>query len=111
MEVQAITKRVRMSPRKVREVTREIQGLNALEAKALLAMVPRKSAFWVHKTLQSALANAENNREADTTILRVKEAVVGDAPTMKRFIPKARGSAGRVLKRSCHIKITLTDDQ
>ena len=110
MEVQAITKRVRMSPQKVRQVTRQIQGLNALEAKAILSMVPRKSAFWVNKTLKSAIANAENNHEADTQVLRIKEAVVGDAPTLKRFIPKARGSAGRILKRSCHIKIILTDE-
>lgn len=110
MKVQAITKRVRMSPRKVREVTRQIQGLNALEAQAILSMIPRKSAFFVNKTLKSALANAENNHEARTEALTVQEAVVGDAPTMKRWIPKARGSAGRILKRSCHIKITLTDE-
>jgi large subunit ribosomal protein L22 len=110
MNVQAITKRVRMSPRKVREVTRQIQGLNALEAQAILSMVPRKSAFLVNKTLKSAIANAENNHDANTEGLVVKEAVVGHSTTMKRFRPRARGSASRILKRSCHIKITLTDE-
>ena len=99
-----------MSPQKMREVTRQIQGLDAQQAVAILSVVPRKSAFWVHKTLKSAIANAENNYELDTTNLRVKEAVVGASTTLKRFIPKARGSAGRILKRSCHIKITLTDE-
>jgi large subunit ribosomal protein L22 len=107
MEATATTKNVRMSPRKVREVTRQIQGMNAQQAQAVLDVVPRKSAFFVNKTLKSALANAENNHELKPELLRVKEAVVGDAPTMKRFVPKARGSAGPILKRSCHIKITL----
>ena len=99
-----------MSPQKMREVTRQIQGMGALQAEAVLSVVPRKSAFWVRKTLKSAIANAENNHELDTERLRVKEAVVGASTTMKRFIPKARGSAGRILKRSCHIMITLTDE-
>lgn len=108
MEVHAITKNIRMSPSKMREVLRQIQGLNALEAKAILGVVPRKSAFWALKTLNSALANAENNNQLDLENLVIKEAVTGDGPTLKRWRPKARGSAGRVLKRTCRIKITLT---
>jgi large subunit ribosomal protein L22 len=98
-----------MSAQKMREVTRQIQGLGALEAQAILAVVPRKSAFWVAKTLKSAIANAENNNGAKPDALWIKEAVAGTATTMKRFTPKARGSAGPILKRSCHIKIILTD--
>ena len=64
MEVKAITKNVRMSPQKVREVTRQIQGLPVLDAQAILARVPRKSARLVAKTLKSAVANAENNANA-----------------------------------------------
>lgn len=109
MEALAITKNVRMSARKVREVTRQIQGLPALQAQAVLAIVPRKSARLVAKTLKSAIANAENNNSAKVEALRVSEAVTGQARTLKRFRPRARGSAGPILKRSCHIRIVVTD--
>ena len=98
-----------MSAQKMREVVRQIQGLPAQQAVAILAVVPRKSARLVAKTLKSAIANAENNKGLKPETLRVKEAVAGTATTMKRFIPKARGSAGPILKRSCHIKIILSD--
>jgi large subunit ribosomal protein L22 len=109
MEVYAIMRNVRMSAQKVREVVRQIQGLSAVQAAAVLAVVPRKSARLVAKTLKSAMANAENNNGLKVEKLRVKEAVAGAATTLKRFTPKARGSAGPILKRSCHIKITLSD--
>jgi large subunit ribosomal protein L22 len=110
MEVQAITRNVRMSAQKMREVVRQIQGLNALQAQAVLAVVPRKGARLVAKTLKSALANAENNKNVKPEKLRIKQAVAGTATTAKRFIPKARGSSGPILKRSCHIKIVLSDE-
>ena len=110
MEAFAITKNVRMSARKVREVTRQIQGLPALQAAAILEVVPRKSARLVAKTLKSAIANAENNNSANVETLKVREAVTGQARTLKRFRPRARGSAGPILKRSCHIKIVVTDE-
>jgi large subunit ribosomal protein L22 len=117
MQVQAITKNVRMSAQKMREVVRQIQGLPAAHAQAVLAVIPRKGARVVAKTLKSAVANAEdlkaNNKDyADfkTDRLRVKEAVAGTATTMKRFTPKARGSAGPILKRSCHVKIIVSDE-
>ena len=110
MEVQSITKNVRMSAQKMREITRQIQGLPALQAQAVLAVVPRKSARFVAKTLKSAIANAENNNKLKPEALRVKVAAAQTAPTMKRFTPKARGSAGPILKRSSHIKIVLTDE-
>jgi large subunit ribosomal protein L22 len=99
-----------MSAQKVREVVRQIQGLNAVQAQSILAVVPRKSARFVARTLKSAIANAENNNGLKPENLRIKEAVAGTATTMKRFIPKARGSGGPILKRSCHIKIVLSDD-
>jgi large subunit ribosomal protein L22 len=83
--------------------------LPAQQAVAVLAVVPRKSARLVAKTLKSAIANAENNKGAKPEALRVKEAVAGTATTLKRFVPKARGSAGPILKRSCHIKIVVSD--
>ena len=110
MEVQAITRNVRMSAQKMREMVRQIQGLRALHAQAVLAVVPRKSARFVAKTLKSAIANAENNNGLKPDSLRVKEAVAGAASTLKRFTPKARGSAGPILKRTCHIKIVLSDE-
>jgi len=110
MEVHAIAKNVPMSPQKMREVVRQIQGLPALQAQAVLAVVPRKSARFVAKTLKSAIANAENNRKLKPEALRVKEAVTGSAMIIKRYQPKARGSAGPIFKRRCHIKITLSDE-
>ena len=109
MDVQAITKNIPMSPQKMREVVRQIQGLHALHAQALLAAVPRKGARIVAKTLKSALANAENNNGLKPETLRIKLAVAGAATTLKRSQPKARGSSGPILKRRCHVKIVLSD--
>ena len=110
MQVHAITKNVRMSAQKMREVVRQIQGLPALQAQAVLAVVPRKGARFVAKTLKSAIANAEHNKQVKPETLVVKEAVAGNATTLRRFTPKARGSAGPILKRNCHIKIVLSDE-
>ena len=99
-----------MSAQKMREVVRQIQGLSAQQAEAVLQFIPRKGARLVAKTLHSAIANAENNNKLKLETLRVKEAVAGNATTLKRFTPKARGSAGPILKRRCHIKITLSDE-
>ena len=110
MQVHAITKNIRMSAQKMREVVRQIQGLPALQAQAILAVVPRKGARFVAKTLKSAIANAENNNKANVESLIIKEAVAQTATTLKRFTPKARGSAGPILKRNCHVKIVLTDE-
>jgi large subunit ribosomal protein L22 len=109
MEVQSITRNVRMSAQKMREMVRQIQGLPALQAQAVLEVVPRKSARLVAKTLKSAIANAEQ-KNIKPESLRIKEAVAQTAGVIKRFIPKARGSAGPILKRNCHIKIVLTAD-
>lgn len=110
MEVFAIQKNIPMSAQKMREVVRQIQGLPALQAQAVLAVVPRKGARFVAKTLKSAIANAENNNKLRPEVLRIKEAVAGTATTLKRYQPKARGSAGPILKRRCHVKITLSDE-
>ncbi len=103
-------KNVPMSAQKMREMVRQIQGLPALQAQAVLKVVPRKSARFVAKTLDSAIANAENNNKVKPETLRVKEAVAGTATSLKRFTPKARGSAGPIIKRRCHIKITVSDE-
>ena len=116
MEVFAVTKNVKMSAQKMREVTRQIQGLPAAQAQAVLSVVPRKSARFVAKTLKSAIANAEHLKankneysDLDTDSLWVKEAAAQTAFTLPRWTPKARGSAGPVRKRHCHVKIVLAD--
>lgn len=111
MEVQAFLKNFRMSPQKVREVVRQIQGLPALQARHVLAVIPRKSARAVAKTLNSAIANAENNNGLKAENLIVREALALTAGRLKRFTPKARGSAGPIIKRNSHIKIILSDLQ
>ena len=111
MDVEATTKYVRMSPQKVGEVTRQIQGLNAARALDVLRFIPRKSARLVEKTLKSAIANATNNAQLASESLRVKEAAANTAARLKRWQPKARGSAGPIIKRTSHIRIVLTDGQ
>ncbi|MCF7855412.1 MAG: 50S ribosomal protein L22 [Candidatus Pacebacteria bacterium] len=112
MEARAISKYLRISAFKAREVTRLIQGKPALEALSTVELMPRKAARLVGDTLRSAIANAENHERtpADPSALVVKEAVVGEGPTMKRFRPKARGMAGRIRKRTSHIRIILSDE-
>jgi large subunit ribosomal protein L22 len=110
MEVRSIYKYARISPFKAREVTREIQGLPVSAALDLLAFTPKKAAFLINKTLKSAIANAENNANLKPDGLVVKEAIVGEGPTFKRIMARARGSASRILKRTSHIRIVLTDE-
>jgi len=110
MEVRSIYKYARISPFKAREVTREIQGLPVSAALDLLAFTPKKAAFLINKTLKSAIANTENNANLKPDGLVVKEAIVGEGPTFKRIMARARGSASRILKRTSHIRIVLTDE-
>lgn len=110
MEVRSIYRYARISPFKVREVTREIQGLSVSAALDVLSFTPKKAAFLIGKTLKSAVANAENNANLRVDGLVVKEAVVGEGPTMKRMMPRARGSGSRILKRTSHIRIVLSDE-
>jgi large subunit ribosomal protein L22 len=113
MDKQAISKYVRISPFKAREITRLIQGQPVTAALALVEFSPRKAARLVGDTLRSAVANAENdpNDPATRDELFVREAVIGEGPTMKRIRPKARGMAGRVRKRSSNIRIVVTTDK
>ena len=107
MQVQAITKNINMSAQKMREVTRQIQGLPALRALAILRVVPRKSARVVAKTLHSAIANAENNNALSADDLYVQEARVDEGPTLKRWQFRAMGRVNRIRKRSSHITIAV----
>src|SRR5262245_18419608 len=98
MEVRSTYKYARISPFKVREVTREIQGLPVSAALDLLAFNPKKAAFLIGKTLKSAIANAENNGNLKPVGSVVKEAIVGDGPTLNRIMARARCSVSRILK-------------
>ena len=112
MEKLAVTKNVRISAFKAREVSRLVQGKPAVEAMNMLSLMPRKAAALILKTLKSAVANAENADEGGVSRsnLIVKEALIGEGPTLKRFQPKARGSAGHIRKRTSHIRIVVTDE-
>lgn len=109
MEVQALTRYARMSPKKVREVARTIQGRKAAEAVDYLTLIPRKSARLIVKTLKSAIANAENNKNLSADALTVKSAIVENGPVLKRFKAGARGTAMPRRKKMSHIKIVLSD--
>jgi large subunit ribosomal protein L22 len=110
MQVTSTYRFARISAFKAREVTREIQGRSASDALDVLAFSPKKAAVLVKKTLKSAIANAENNAELKVDTLLVKEAVVGEGPTLKRFRARARGSASPLRKRTSHIRIVLSDE-
>jgi large subunit ribosomal protein L22 len=110
MQVLSIHRYAKISPFKAREVTREIQGKPALDALAQLKLVPKKAAPLILKVLKSAIANAENNNNLRPEVLVIKEAVIGEAVTMKRIMTRARGSAGAIRKRTSHIRILLTDE-
>ncbi|MEN9811898.1 MAG: 50S ribosomal protein L22 [Opitutia bacterium Tous-C8FEB] len=109
MEVQALTRYARMSPKKMREVARTIQGRPATEAVEFLSLVPRKSARLIAKTLKSAIANAENNRNLSADSLTVRSAVIENGPVLKRFKAGARGTAMPRRKKMSHIRIILSD--
>ncbi len=109
MEIQALTRNARMSPKKVREVARTIQGRSAPEAVEYLTLIPRKSARLLAKTLKSAIANAENNANLSADTLVVKSAVVENGPVLKRFKAGARGTAMPRRKKMSHIRIVLSD--
>jgi large subunit ribosomal protein L22 len=109
MEVQSLTRYARMSPKKVREVARTIQGRKATDAVEYLTLVPRKSARLITKTLKSAIANAENNSNLAADTLVVKSAIIENGPVLKRFKAGARGTAMPRRKKMSHIRIVLTD--
>jgi len=109
MEIQALTRYARMSPKKVREVARLIQGRRVPEALDFITLIPRKSARLIAKTLKSAIANAENNLNLSADNLIVLKAIVENGPVLKRFRAAARGSAAPRRKKMSHIRIVLSD--
>ena len=109
--VSATAKRLRLSPQKARLVVDQIRGKPVSDALDILTFAPQKGADLVRKVLESAIANAENNEGADVDELKVSEAFVNAGVTMKRIRPRAKGRADRIFKRTCHITVTVGDDE
>lgn len=107
MEVKARTRFTRISPSKLRLPVDQVKGKNAEQALTILKFMPLKGAEIIHKTLQSAVANAEHNNELDVDKLIVKNIIVDQGPSMKRFRARARGRAARILKRTSHLTVIV----
>ena len=107
MEAKAIARYVRVSPRKARIVVDLIRGKSVVRAREILAFTNRGVAETVEKTLNSAVANAENQHHVRPESLVVKTAYVDEGPTLKRIRPRAKGSASRINKRTSHITIIV----
>ena len=110
MQVQAILKGARLSAQKARLVADQVRGKNVEEALDLLTYSTKKGADVIKKLLNSAIANAEHNEGADVDELKISKIYVDEGMTMKRIMPRAKGRADRILKRSCHISIIVADD-
>ena len=110
MEAKAIARTVRVTPRKARLVVDLIRGKNVGEAYAILANTNKASSPIVAKVIKSAVANATNNFNMDENSLYIKEAYVDDAIRMRRYLPRAKGSASGLVKRTCHITIVVADE-
>lgn len=109
MQVSATAKRLRVSPRKARLVADQVRGKPVSEAVDILSFSTLKSAPLLRKVLESAIANAENNEGADIDELKISEVFVNEGITIKRVRPRARGRADRIMKRTCHVTVTVTD--
>ena len=110
MEVKAIAKRLSLSPQKARLVVDQVRGKDVGKALDILNFSTQKGAVLVRKVLESAIANAENNEGADVDELRVSQIYVDAGATMKRIMPRAKGRADRILKRTCHITVMVSDE-
>ncbi len=111
MEVAAIYKNALISAQKVRLVANQIRGLSIEAALDILNYSAKKAAVLIRKALESAIANAENNEGADVDELVVSCIFVDEGTTMKRFRARARGRGARILKRSCHITVKVSDEK
>jgi large subunit ribosomal protein L22 len=107
MEAKAIARHIPISPRKVRRTMEGLHGLPVAEAQARLRMSRGVASHVIAKVLKSAVANAENNYELDADDLVVARAYVDRGPATKRMIPRARGRADVMVKRSCHITVVV----
>jgi large subunit ribosomal protein L22 len=109
-EVKAVLKFVRISPQKVRKLVDAVKGKPAEAAIDMLKFMPQKGAAIVEKVVRSAVANAEQNHNLDIDTLVVKNVIADQGPTLKRFRARARGRGTRILKRTAHITVVLSDE-
>jgi large subunit ribosomal protein L22 len=110
MATSATLKYTHLSPQKMRLVADQIRGLPVDRAINLLAFSDKKGAGIIKKVLESAIANAENNDGADIDELKVSAIQVNQGPTMKRLRPRARGRADRIIKRTSHLTVTVSEN-
>lgn len=111
MRVIAQARTLRISPQKVRLIADQVRGQPVEDALNILAFSPQRAAGLVSKVLESAIANAEHNEGADIDELKVGEIRVDEGITLKRMRPRARGRGNRILKRTSHVTIAVTDDE
>ena len=107
MEVRSIHKYARISSQKARQVTRAITGMPVSQALSVLDFTPKKASLLIGKVLRSAVANAMNNHDLDADDLVVISAVATPGPTIKRIMPRARGSASPIKKRMSHLTVIV----
>lgn len=109
MEAHAVSRHLRIAPRKARGVVDLIRGKNVGEALMILDFLPRKGARLVAKTLKSVIANAENQQRVDVDRLYVRRITIDGGATLKRFMPRAHGRATPIRKRTSHITIVVDE--
>ena len=109
MEVRAVAKYVRISPQKVRLISDAIKGKPVEKALATIKFMPQKAAGIVEKVLQSAVANADQNAGIDVDDLIVGNVIADCGPSLKRFRARARGRGTRIIKRTSHVTVILTE--
>ena len=109
MEVAAKLRFSRISPQKARLVADQIRGLPVGRALQTLEFSPKKAARILKKVLDSAIANAEHNEGADIDELKISRVLVDEGPVYKRIMPRAKGRANRIIKRTSHITLTVAD--
>lgn len=109
METTARLKGARISAQKARLVADQVRGKGVEDALNILTFSPKKAAHLIKKVLNSAIANAEHNEGADVDELKVAAIMVDEGVTMKRIMPRAKGRADRISKRSCHITVKVAD--
>ena len=110
MEAKAIGKFIRVSPRKTRIVAKNVVGCPVEDAMNILKFTPQKGAEVIRAVMRSALANAENNNGMNVDSLIVKEILVNEGPTWKRFMPRAQGRATGIRKRTSHVTVILAEN-
>ncbi len=109
MEVAAKLRGANLSAQKARLVADQIRGKDVENALDILTFSTKKGAAVIKKVLESAIANAEHNEGADVDELKVSTIFVDEGLTMKRIMPRAKGRADRILKRTCHITVKVAD--